>query len=61
MAEINQRIQGYCPFVVQYYGRPYLGLLDNYTAFFASNWVNALPHVPPATPANQGSVFLSAS
>jgi hypothetical protein len=59
-AEINRRIKQFCPFVVQYYGRPYLGLLDNYEAFFASGWVNALPHVPPATQANEGFVFLSA-
>jgi hypothetical protein len=61
MAEANQLIKRFCPFVVQYYGRPYLGLLDNYQAFFASGWVNALPHVPPATKANGGFVFLSAS
>lgn len=60
-AEMNRRIKKYCPFVVQYYGRPYLGLLDNYEAFFAAGWVNALPQVPPATAANEGSVFLSAS
>lgn len=59
-AEMNRRIKQYCPFVVQYYGRPYLGLLDNYEAFFAASWVNALPHVPPASGANEGTVFLSA-
>lgn len=56
MAEINRRIKQYCPFVVQYYGRPYSGLEDTYTGFFGAGWVNALPHVPPATQANQGPV-----
>jgi hypothetical protein len=59
-AEINRLISQFCPFVVQYYGRPYSGLLDNYKAFFASGWVNALPRVH-ATRANEGSVFFSAS
>jgi hypothetical protein len=59
-AQINRLLWHYCPYVVQYYGRPYSGLLDNYTAFFASGWVTALPHVPPATQANKGFVFLSA-
>jgi hypothetical protein len=59
-AQVNRLLWHYCPFVVQYYGRPYSGLLDNYTAFFASGWVTALPNVPPATQANKGFVFLSA-
>lgn len=59
-AQMNRLLWHYCPYVVEYYGRPYSGLLDNYTAFFASGWVTALPHVPPATQANKGFVFLSA-
>jgi hypothetical protein len=58
-AQVNQLLEQYCPYVGQYYGRPYSGLGD-YTAFFASGWVTALPHVPPATQANKGFVILTA-
>jgi hypothetical protein len=57
---MNRWIKQHCTFVIRYYGRPYSGLLDNYKAFFATGWVNALPHVPHATQANGGSVFFSA-
>jgi hypothetical protein len=58
-AAFNRWIKQHCQFIVTYYGRPYSGLLDNYKAFFGANWVNKLPHVPPATQANKGFVFFS--
>lgn len=45
-------LQSHCTWVPAYYGPPYSGLLDDYTAFLSVGWVNALPHMPPATPSN---------
>lgn len=45
-------VQSHCRRVPVYYGPPYSGLLDNYTAFLSVGWVNALPQMPPATQSN---------
>lgn len=52
LAALYRWIQSHCLQGPVYYGPPYSGLLDNYTAFLSLGWVNTLPHMPPATQSN---------
>jgi hypothetical protein len=45
-------VRSHCKWVPAYYGPPYSGLLDDYTAFLSVGWVNSLPHMPPAAQSN---------
>lgn len=42
----------HCRYLTPYYGPPYSGLLDDYTAFLTVGWVNRLPHMPSVTSSN---------